>query len=40
MHEPLYRPSLATLTDLYQLTMAGAYHATVTRTWTAARTST
>jgi nicotinate phosphoribosyltransferase len=28
MHEPLYRPSLATLTDLYQLTMAGAYHAT------------
>ena len=28
MHEPLYRPSLATLTDLYQLTMAAAYHAT------------
>lgn len=28
MHEPLYRTSLATLTDLYQLTMAGAYHAT------------
>ena len=26
--QSIYRPSLATLTDLYQLTMGAAYHAT------------